>query len=196
MIMADVLTWFLIVLGLYLTLVCHWLAAAALFPRAVEAFRERYARPVSATLLGLVLVVPLLVLGAAGAKVPNPLVAGLARALLVLLILPALAGSAGFALRVGAGLAAPSDGVQPWRRTLRGGVVLAGTFLLPFAGWFVVLPLTLVSGFGVAASVVNARRRRRRTTPSAATPAVEPTGGESTSTDGAAEGSTHPWKTV
>src|ERR1700680_1188521 len=33
MIMADVLTWFLIVAGTYLILVCYWLASAALFPQ-------------------------------------------------------------------------------------------------------------------------------------------------------------------
>ena len=134
MIMADVLTWFLIVLGLYLTLVSHWLGAGALFPRAVTACRDRYARPVSALLLGLAVALPLIVLGAAGAKAPNPGLAGLSRALLVVMVLPALLGSAGLALRLGEGLASPADDTMPWRRTLRGGLVLAGMFLLPFAG--------------------------------------------------------------
>ena len=117
MIMADVLTWFLIVLGLYLTLVCHWLGATALFPRAVEAFGERYARPFSATLLGLVLAVPLLVIGAAGSNAPNPGVAGLSRALLIVMILPALVGSAGLALRIGSGLASPGAWPRSYRRS-------------------------------------------------------------------------------
>lgn len=193
MILADVLTWFLIVLGLYLTLVCHWLGATALFPRAVEAFRERYARPLSATLVGLALAVPLVILGVAGAKAPNPAVAGLARALLVVLILPALAGAAGLALRIGSGLGSPSDEAQPWRRALRGGVVLAGAFLLPFAGWFVVLPVTLVSGFGVAVSVVYARWRRRGALAVDTAPVPGPEGAES---GGPNEGATRPWKTV
>jgi hypothetical protein len=161
MIMADVLTWFFIITGLYLTLVCHWLAAASLFPRSVESCRARYARPVSATLLGLVLVAPLLALGAAGAKAPQPLVSGAAKALLFALALPALVGSAGLALRIGGGLSSPGDAAQPWRRVLRGGIVLAGTFLLPFVGWFLVIPLTLVSGFGAAVSVLLARAGRR-----------------------------------
>jgi hypothetical protein len=191
MIMADVLTWFFIVLGLYVTLVCHWLGAAALFPKTVAACRDRYARPVSAVFLGLVLALPLLVLGAAGAKAPNPPVAGFSRALLVVLILPALLGSAGLALRLGAGLASPIDDTQPWRRSLRGSVVLAGMFLLPLAGWFVVLPLVLVSGFGALASVLHRRPWRHTASEPSSQKGDEPTPA------GGGEGSaTAPWKTV
>ena len=58
MIMADVLTWFLIVIGALLVIVALWLAAFALFPARVEACSERYGRrPVAATLLGLVVLV-------------------------------------------------------------------------------------------------------------------------------------------
>lgn len=183
MIMADVLTWFLIVLGLYLTLVCYWVGAGALFPRMVAACRHRYARPVSALFVGLAVGLPLVTLGAAGAQAPQPLVAGLSRTLLVVLVLPALVGSAGLALRLGAGLPSPADQAMPWRASLRGGVVLAGMFLLPFAGWFVVLPATLVSGFGVALSALYRRPWRH------ATPAPTPSGDETHS-------STAPWKAV
>lgn len=157
MIMADVLTWFFIVTGLYLTLVCHWLAASALFPRVVEACRVRYSRPLTALLLGVVLAAPCLALGAAGAHAPHPAVSAAGKGLLFLLALPALVGSAGLALRIGAGLPSPADVAQPWRPVLRGGLVLAGTFLLPFVGWFVVLPFSLVSGFGAMFSALLRR---------------------------------------
>ena len=40
------------------------------------------------------------------------------------------------------------DATQPWRRVLRGGVVLSCSCLLPVVGW-VILPLwVLVSGLG------------------------------------------------
>jgi hypothetical protein len=151
MIMADVLTWFLIVVGLYLVLACYWLGAYALFPAAVERCRERYGRPVRATLVGLAVLAPVLVLGLAGVKAgvrgaPGALLKGL----LLLLVLPALLGSAGLALRIGSGLPSDVDGRQPWRRVLRGGLVLAPMFLLPFLGWFILLPWALVSGFGAA----------------------------------------------
>lgn len=207
MIMADVLTWFLIVVGTYLTLLCYWLASAALFPALVEGCRERYGRRiVVASLLGSAVLLPLLALIAAGRRLAgNPgaavvvllplllallgsaavalrtrrrvpaagllalallatvltlgFVAGrgaggpggaLARGLLMLPLLLALAGSSGLALSIGAGLSAPDDTRRPWGRVLRGGSVLAGTFLLPFLGWFIVLPWVLASGLGTA----------------------------------------------
>jgi hypothetical protein len=171
MIMADVLTWFLIVSGLYLVLLCYWLAATALFPRAVGACCERYAQPLAPILLGVAILVPVLVLGLAAVKeVPNPGAGGILKVLLLLLLLPALLGSAGLAQRVGAGLPSPLDVSQPWRRVLRGGLVLAPTFLLPFLGWFVVLPFALVSGFG--AVVLTAWRRRTTEESRSETPAA------------------------
>jgi len=162
MIMADVLTWFLIVAGVYLALVCYWLSAFALFPRAVGACRERYARPVVATAAGLAVLAPVLIGGLAAAnaiKQPGP--SGAVKVALLLLLLPAFLGSAGLALRIGSGLAAPRDAAEPWRRVLRGGLALAPTFLVPFLGWFVLLPWVLVSGFGAALlAFVDARKRR------------------------------------
>jgi hypothetical protein len=160
MIMADVLTWFLIIAGVYLVMVCYWLSAVALFPGAVEACRARYARPVATTAVGLLVLAPLLVVGLAAAnaiKQPGP--AGAVKVSLLLLLLPAFLGSAGLALRIGAGLWSPRDADQPWRRVLRGSLVLAPTFLLPFLGWFVVLPWTLVSGFGAALLTLRDARR-------------------------------------
>jgi hypothetical protein len=76
---------------------------------------------------------------------------------LLLMLVSAVFGLAGLARRVGAGLPSPLDEAQPWRSSLRGGLVLAATFLLPFGGWFVLLPCALVSGFGV--SVMAWRQR-------------------------------------
>ena len=60
----------------------------------------------------------------------------------------ALIGTAGLAGRLGAGLASPSDASSQWRQTMRGGIVLELCFLMPLLGWFVVLPLALIGGFG------------------------------------------------
>ena len=43
-------------------------------------------------------------------------------------ILGGLVGSAGLAQRIGAGLPSPADLTQPWRRVLRGGIVLVPAF--------------------------------------------------------------------
>lgn len=146
MIMADVFAWLFIVIGTWLVLQSYWMTAFALFPRTVTGCAARYGRrPVLATLLGLVVFLPLLLIGAGAAKVAPPL-----GVLFLIPLLLALLGSAGLALRIGDGLPAPADAVSPWRRVARGGGVLAFTFLLPFLGWFVVLPWALTSGLGTA----------------------------------------------
>jgi hypothetical protein len=150
MIFSDVFFWFLIVLGAYLVFVAQWLFAWALFPARVERCREAYAtRPIASTLIGLVVIVPLIVLASLLGKVlPHPVVQIPMVGLLLVVALLALVGSAGLALRIGAGLASPVDATAPWRRVLRGGLVLGLTFLTPFLGWFVLLPWTLASGLG------------------------------------------------
>jgi len=159
MIMADVLTWFLLILGALLVFVAHWLGAYGLFPTLVEGCAERYGRrPVAATFLGLAILVPLLVLAVVLSKLGNPLLNLIALLILTVPVMLALLGSAGFALRVGTGLASPNDNVQPWRRVLRGGVVLALVFLLPIIGWVVVMPWTLVSGIGAALMAIRGGR--------------------------------------
>ncbi len=151
MIMADVLTWFLLILGSLLVFVAHWVGAYGLFPGLVERCSERYARrPVAATLLGLVVLVPLLIAAGVVAQRNHPVINLLVLLVLTVPTLLALLGSAGLAWRVGSGLGSPSDSTQPWRRVLRGGVVLSLVFLMPVIGWLVLLPWALVSGLGVA----------------------------------------------
>ena len=164
MIMADVLKYVLLVLGTLAVIVSYWLASTALFPVLVDRARTAYGlRPGRITLVGLAVSLPLLLLGAAmlngapngGLKVIGAVLAGVPFVL-------GLAGSAGLSERVGRGLLHADDTRSPWRRSLRGGAVLALTFLLPVVGWFVVLPWVLLSGCGAA---VLAMRTRRGTTP-------------------------------
>ncbi len=159
MILADVLKYVFLVLGALVVVVSYWLATTALFPGAVERSRLAYGtRPVRLTMLGALATVPLLVLGAAllnGA--PNAALKILGGVLAALPIVLGLAGSAGLSERVGRGLVHADDARTPWRRSLRGGVVLALTFLLPVVGWFVVFPWVLLSGCG---AVLVAMRRR------------------------------------
>jgi hypothetical protein len=162
MIMADVLTWFLIVVGTYLILVCYWLASAALFPTVVEGCRQRYGRhPFVATVVGAGILAPFLLVGFAAVRVINHPIPG--NALKILLMSPlllALLGSAGLALRIGEGLTDVADDGVPrlWRPVLLGGLVLAPTFLVPFFGWFVLFPWVLVSGVGTAALTLLTHR--------------------------------------
>jgi hypothetical protein len=175
----QVMLWCLIVVGTLTVLVAHWLVAWALFPACVEGCRERYSRrPVAATLIGLVLLVPALLLAIGiGQAMRSPMEGPQRFALLSLLVvafavpfLLGMIGSAGLALRIGAGLTSDLDARQPWRRMLRGGVVLSLVFLAPWVGWFVVLPWTLASGIGAAAMTLFGRRYGRLPTTAPTTP--------------------------
>lgn len=148
MIMADVLKIFLIIVGVLTVYVTYWLVAQALFPAVVERARHHYARPVKVTFIGLAAALLPVLLGVVISKLPNPLFKLVGVTLMVIPALLGLVGSAGLALRIGAGLPSPDDGQQPWRRVLRGGILLALTFLLPFVGWIVISIWTLVSGCG------------------------------------------------
>jgi hypothetical protein len=57
-------------------------------------------------------------------------------------------GVAGLATTIGRRLPSPTDQLSPWRATLRGGIALELTYLLPFLGWFIVLPAATIIGTG------------------------------------------------
>lgn len=162
MIMADVLTWFLVVVGLLIVFNCYWLAARALFPGTVEQARAAYLRPLRITGLGLVLTAPIVAFGVLLAQFNHPIGRILGFSTLALAIFLGLIGSAGLSERIGLGLPSPADETQPWRRVLRGGIVLSFLFLLPFIGWFVLLPWTLISGVGSAVFSIRQARRKRK----------------------------------
>src|SRR2546430_15922327 len=165
MIMVDILKILLIILGILAIYVSYWLLAQALFPALVERDRCHYGKPLKISLIGLAAALVPVVLGLMLAKTPNPLLKVLGITLLVVPAMLVLAGSAGLTLRIGAGLPSPVDATQPWRRVLRGGVLLACSFLLPIVGW-IVLPLwVLVSGLG--AFIISAKEPKREPPPSA-----------------------------
>ena len=150
MIMADVWMWFLLILGIMLVFVSHWMATEALFAPFVARARTQYHRPIRLTFIGLGLFAPAVVIAVVLLNRNNPAVKLFGAILLAMPILVGLAGSAGLSQKVGLGLPSPHDTLQPWRRVLRGGIVLVLTFLLPVFGWFVVLPWTVITGFAAA----------------------------------------------
>jgi hypothetical protein len=162
MIMADVLKIFLIIVGTLTLYVTYWLVAQALFPVIVERARQHYSKPVKITLVGIVAALLPVLLGSVIANLPNPLLKLFGVTLMVVPSILGLVGSAGLALRIGAGLPTPADDQQPWRRVLRGGILLSLTFLLPFVGWIVLTIWTLVSGFG--AFVLSVRESKTAAT--------------------------------
>jgi hypothetical protein len=156
--MADILKILLIIVGILTIYVSYWLLAEALFPALVERASRQYGRPVKITFVGLLAALAPVVLGVALANVPNPLFKVLGITLIVVPAMLGLAGSAGLTLRIGAGLPSPRDEREPWRRVLRGGILLAFSFLLPVVGWFVIPIWALVSGFG--AFILSAMERQ------------------------------------
>ncbi|MEA3210662.1 MAG: hypothetical protein QOE70_3719 [Chthoniobacter sp.] len=148
--LADVFTFLFVILGFLIVFVGYWLMAVGLWPGRVERCAEQLGRaPVRTTLVGLVSFVPLVVIGLSmGTKAPNGFlkVVGLGLALGTLFV--ALFGSAGLALRIGCGLKSVRDEQEPWRRVLRGGIVLGLTFVLPFLGTPVLMALAFCGGFG------------------------------------------------
>jgi hypothetical protein len=130
----------------FLILLCHWLVAAGLFPRATQAFREQFEnRPVRALLLGLITYGPLFVLFLNSAKIPNGPIRAIVGIAGIFALLIAFVGSAGLALRVGRNLSPDSN---PWQQGLRGGVMLALVFITPALGSLFLLHVGLASGFG------------------------------------------------
>ena len=158
MTMADILQVFLLILGGLILVVSYWLLFEALAPRWVERSRKQYAeRPFRVVFMGIILlVVPLLV---TLIIIQSPAKA-IGFFMLFALILIGLLGSTGLARHVGTQLNSLGDEQQPWRRVLRGGAVLSVSCVMPFLGWFAVLPLILISGFGaVSLSIISARKR-------------------------------------
>jgi len=143
--LADVFTVVLVILGLLTVFVGLWLMSAGLCPALVERCAGRLgAAPLRCALVGLISFVPLIVLGAVLGRVAPNAPGKIVSVLFVFFtLLAALFGTAGLAWRIGHGLPAARDQLEPWRRVLRGGIVLALTYLT-----IVMIPLTLIPGFG------------------------------------------------
>lgn len=165
MIMADILKIFLLIIGLLTVYVSYWLVAQALFPNMVGRARQHYGRPLKVTLVGLLAATPPLILGAVISKLPNPALKIAGVTLMLIPVMLGLLGSAGLVLRIGSGLPSPLDETQPWRRVLRGGILLALTFLLPVVGWVVLPVWALISGLGAFILGVKERKRSSDPTP-------------------------------
>ena len=177
---TDVLRVLLLILGAMLIFQAYWLAGAGLFPRLVGQARDRYKTPIRTTLIGLAVVVPTFFIGIFWlANKDNNIVKIIGIVIGIVPLMLGAIGSAGLCQLIGLGLPAPGDQSQNWRRGWRGGWVLNFCYLLPFIGWFVILPWGIISGCGAfvtSLSGSNAPRNRGRNTGRAPrhTSALEP----------------------
>lgn len=160
MIVADILMWFLLIAGTYIVINAYWLTTQGLFPDFVDRCRENIrCAPARPFLLGLAALVPAAIGGIAMFRAASPILKFAGAALLLLIILFGLMGSAGLAAQVGVGLGAYAGEKTAWRRVWRGGLVLGLTFILPLIGWLLILPGVLILGTGAA---LRSMRRDRR----------------------------------
>lgn len=151
MIMADVFKILFPVVGTLMSFVCFWLLYEAIFPNAVERCRVAYVRrPIVSILLGALITTPVMLVGLSLIGIANPATKFVGFTILCFLMLLGILGSAGLSRLIGVRLTSIGDDRQPWRRVLRGGIILSITFLFPVVGWFLVLPVTLVSGVGAS----------------------------------------------
>ncbi|MDB6152674.1 MAG: hypothetical protein JWL90_1127 [Chthoniobacteraceae bacterium] len=174
--LADVFTVVFIILGFLMVFVAYWLMAAGLFPEFVERCSEQIGiAPIKTSFIGAVTLGPLVAIGfAISSAAPNGGLKLIGLAVVSVSLLVALFGSAGLALRIGAGLKSEADAHLPWRRVLRGGNVLALSFVMPFLGQFLMMPFAFVAGFG--AFLMGVFKRRRLAIPAIA-PLIMPVAG-------------------
>ena len=159
---ADVLQVLLLILGAMLVFQAFWLFGTALFPRMVGQARDRYKTPIRTTLIGLAVVVPTFFIGIFWLQnIDNIIVKIIGLVIGVVPLILGAIGSAGLCQLIGLGLPAPGDQSQNWRRVWRGGWVLNFCYLLPVAGWFVILPWSIISGCGAFVTSLSGRGNGR-----------------------------------
>ena len=149
MLMADTLAIFLSVLGMLLAFPGLWLLCRGLWPQTVEQTasycRKSLWKPL---LMGIPVTGLIIFLVSLVSKLPGSFGGIGAVATVCLFITYASTGVAGLATVIGERLPSPSDARCPWKATIRGGVVLELSYLLPILGWFLLLPASIILGAG------------------------------------------------
>jgi hypothetical protein len=154
---AVVLSFLFIHIGVILVVTAYFTLGAAVAPGLTERARVRFARrPWLPLLLGVGVSVPWVIASLVLLKL-NAAPAKLAGAVLgCTWILAGLVGGSGLAQHVGRG----AGGSPPTlMHTVRGGLLISLTWVLPIVGWLGMLPLTLATGVGcLLLGLVPARR--------------------------------------
>ena len=147
---SNILFFTLMILGFMICFPATWLTWKALAPGWVDRSQEAAARrPVLSLVIGLVIGSVWFIGSGAliSAGGPAGFVGGVGQ---LLFWSYSMAGLAGFATHLGTRLPSPVDADRPWKATLRGGIALELTWVLPVLGWLLILPLSLAMGVGCA----------------------------------------------
>ncbi len=148
-----------LLVGLFVSMTAYFLLVRAVWPRFAERVTLRWQQhPVRSFFLGLPIGVVLFGASAGLLNLPGG-AKGIGFVAASLTAGFTLAGMSGLAGRIGAGLAKPNDEGSEWRQTLRGGVVLVISCLMPLLGWFLIFPIALVGGVGAAAQALFSKSK-------------------------------------
>lgn len=147
MLMADTFAIFFSVLGGILGHIALWLVCRGLFPKASTMAGESAARGV---FLPFLVGIPLSGIALIAIVIVSSVLGGVGHALAVvaacLFLFYAHVGLSGIAGVVGARLGAADS--SPFAATIKGGAAISVAWVLPFLGWFGLLPLSIVVGAG------------------------------------------------
>lgn len=147
---AEVQVWFLVHLGI-LFVASGWMTVSSLLlPGITSRGGERFGRrPWLVFLVGLLIAICATIFIAGLSVLPSPITRGIAGVVTVAIVIIALGGTGALIRAFSQGMVDSENVPQP---TLlrRYGISLAIvlTWMLPFAGWFFALPLTLILGLG------------------------------------------------
>lgn len=150
MLMADTMAIFFVILGFLLAFPGLWLLCRGLWPQTVSTAtavcRNGLLKPFLAGLpITILMIFAAIALGNLGP--PGKIAAAV---VVCFYLMIANCGVAGLATAIGERLASPIDDHQPWRATLRGGIAMELSFLLPILGWFGLLPISMTIGCGAS----------------------------------------------
>ena len=160
------IVWLLI--GAVVTIASSLLTARTLFPAFAGRCAERCAAPVRAFFLGLLTAgagAVLVGIAAKAGKIGQPV----SFVIIGCVSMLALAGVSGQIVRMAARTAHDGESANSWAASRRAATILTLSYILPVAGWVVILPLSLLSGLGCAMMSL----RLRVTAPGAASAPAE-----------------------
>lgn len=135
--------------GTVITITSSLLTARTLFPALAGRCAARCGTPVRAFFLGLLTVaaaVILVTIASRAGKAGQPFVF----IIIGLVSILALAGVSGQIVRMAARTAQEGESASSWAASRRAATILTLSYLLPVAGWVVILPLSLLTGLGCA----------------------------------------------
>ena len=141
------IVWLLI--GAALTIGSSLLTARTLFPAFAGRCAARCSTPVRSFFLGLATVavaVVIITLASKAGKAGQPVVF----ILIGITTLLALAGVSGQVVRMAARAVHDGESANSWAAARRAATILTLSYILPVAGWVVILPLSLLTGLGCA----------------------------------------------